>query len=132
MKLIINGTDYGATVTSCSRSIDKEYKYNLTAEDGCKYSEVKSIRLSYTVTIGGRDQETYDNLVDALATYDEVVEVMLPYNQGYKTLQAIAEISNDSILFIESGGTVRWDGLTVKFTSVNPMTVTGDGEAELQ
>lgn len=130
--LEINDKQYNVGVVSISRSIDKEYKYNLTAEDGSKYSEVKALRLSYSVTVGSNDQGAYDDLIAALATYDDVVTVVLPYGQGQVTIQAIAEISNDAILFIESNGTVRWDGLTIKFTSVNPMSVVGDGEIEPQ
>lgn len=118
----INGQKYpGAEITDLKRGERREYKYDLTAESGRKRSELRARYRTYTVTLGSLDQAAYDSLREALATSDEYVSITLPDGQDDVTLDARVEIGNDSLVFLESDGTRRWDGLTLNITGLEPL-----------
>lgn len=117
----INNISFKVGVVSMKRSVRKTYKYDVTTEDGVRHTEIRAIYPVYTLLLGSISQTDYDTLRSVLNTYDDTVSVTLPDGQEDVTFDAIAELSADALVFIESNGTRRWDNLTVTFTGVNPL-----------
>lgn len=122
--LQINGVQFpgvGVLADGFSRGEQKEYKYDLMAEDGTRRAEVRARYRTYGITLGSVTQRDYDRLRAALATNAESVSVTLPDGQADVTLDARVELGDDALLFIEDDGTRRWDGLTLSITGVHPL-----------
>lgn len=118
----INGTSFpGVGIADLQRGEQKDYKYDLTAEDGTRRAEVRARYRTYAVTLGSISQADYDALRSALATNAESVPVTLPDGQTDVTLDARVELGEDMLGFIESDGTMRWDGLTLSIVGVSPL-----------
>lgn len=118
----INGTSFpGVGIADLQRGEQKDYKYDLTAEDGTRRAEVRARYRTYAVTLGSMTQADYDALRSALATNAESVPVTLPDGQTDVTLDARVELGEDMLGFIESDGTMRWDGLTLSIVGVSPL-----------
>lgn len=111
----------GVGIAELQRGEQKDYKYDLTAEDGTRRAEVRARYRTYSVTLGSITQADYDRLYAALATNAESVSVTLPDGQQDVTLAARVELGDDALIFIESNGMRRWDGLTLAITGVNPL-----------
>lgn len=117
----IDGTKFpGVGITDLQRGEQRDYKYNLTAEDGTRRAEVRARYRVYNVTLGSVSQDDYDRLRRALATGLPSVFVTLPDGQVDVTMEARVELGDDALLFID-GGTRRWDGLTLTITGVTPL-----------
>lgn len=120
--LKINGIAFpGVGIAELQRGEQKDYKYDLTAEDGTRRAEVRARYRTYSVTLGSITQADYDRLYAALATNAESISVTLPDGQQDVTLDARVELGDDVLIFVESNGTRRWDGLTLSVTGVNPL-----------
>lgn len=122
--LQINGTAFsgvGIVADSFTRGEQKEYKYDLVAEDGTRRAEVRARYRIYSLTLGSITQADYDRLRAALATNANSVSVTLPDGQEDVTLEARVELGDDALLLIEDDGTRRWDGLTLSVTGVTPL-----------
>lgn len=118
----INGTSFpGVGIADLQRGEQKDYKYELTAEDGTRRAEVRARYRTYAVTLGSISQADYDHLRAALATNAESVPVTLPDGQTDVTLDARVELGEDMLGFIEGDGTMRWDGLTLSIVGVSPL-----------
>ena len=111
----------GILADSFTRGEQKEYKYDLTAEDGTRRAEVRARYRTYALTLGGITQADYDRLRAALATNAESIAVTLPDGQNDVTLNARVELGDDALLLIEDDGTRRWDGLTLSIVGVAPL-----------
>lgn len=111
----------GVGIAELQRGEQKDYKYDLTAEDGTRRAEVRARYRTYSVTLGSITQADYDRLYAALATNAESISVTLPDGQQDVTLDARVELGDDALVFVESNGTRRWDGLTLVVTGVNPL-----------
>lgn len=117
----IDGTKFpGVGIADLQRGEQRDYKYNLTAEDGTRRAEVRARYRVYNVTLGSVSQDDYDRLRRALATDLPSVFVTLPDGQADVTMEARVELGDDALLFID-GGTRRWDGLTLTITGVTPL-----------
>lgn len=117
----IDGTKFpGVGIADLQRGEQRDYKYNLTAEDGTRRAEVRARYRVYTATLGSVSQDDYDRLRRALATDLPSVFVTLPDGQADVTMEARVELGDDALLFID-GGTRRWDGLTLTITGVTPL-----------
>lgn len=121
MLKINNITFPGVGIAELQRGEQKEYKYDLTTEDGARRAEVRARYRTYSVTLGSITQADYDRLYAALATNAESISVTLPDGQQDVTLDARVELGDDVLVFVESNGTRRWDGLTLSVTGVNPL-----------
>lgn len=121
MIFAVNDTEFDVGITTMQRSVKKTYKYDVTTEDGVRHTEVKAIYPVYTLVLGSINQTDYDRLREALNTYEDTVSVTLPDGQNNITFDAVADLGTDSLIFIESDGTRRWDNVTVTFTGVNPL-----------
>lgn len=121
MIFAVNDTEFNIGVAKLQRSVKKTYKYDVTTEDGVRHTEIRAIYPVYTLLLGSISQTDYDTLRSVLNTYDDTVSVTLPDGQEDVTFDAIAELSADALVFIESNGTRRWDNLMVTFTGVNPL-----------
>ena len=121
MIFAVNDTEFDVGITTMQRSVKKTYKYDVTTEDGVRHTEVKAIYPVYTLVLGSINQTDYDSLREALNTYEDTVSVTLPDGQDNITFDAVADLGTDSLIFIESDGTRRWDNVTVTFTGVNPI-----------
>lgn len=121
MIFAVNDTEFDVGITTMQRSVKKTYKYDVTTEDGVRHTEVKAIYPVYTLVLGSINQTDYDSLREALNTYEDTVSVTLPDGQENITFDAVADLGSDSLIFIESDGTRRWDNVTVTFTGVNPI-----------
>ena len=121
MIFAVNDTEFDVGITTMQRSVKKTYKYDVTTEDGVRHTEVKAIYPVYTLVLGSINQTDYDSLREALNTYEDTVSVTLPDGQDNITFDAVADLGTDSLIFIESDGTRRWDNVTVTFTGVNPV-----------
>ena len=121
MIFAVNDTEFDVGITTMQRSVKKTYKYDVTTEDGVRHTEVKAIYPVYTLVLGSINQTDYDRLREALNTYEDTVSVTLPDGQNNITFDAVADLGTDSLIFIESDGTRRWDNVTVTFTGVNPI-----------
>lgn len=121
MIFAVNDTEFDVGITTMQRSVKKTYKYDVTTEDGVRHTEVKAIYPVYTLVLGSINQTDYDSLREALNTYEDTVSVTLPDGQNNITFDAVADLGTDSLIFIESDGTRRWDNVTVTFTGVNPI-----------
>lgn len=120
--LQINGVEFpGVGIADLQRGEQKEYKYDLTAEDGTRRAEVRARYRTYEVALGSIRQADYDRLRTALATGAGYVSVTLPDGQDDVTLDARVELGNDALGFIEANGTMRWDGLTLSITGTEPL-----------
>lgn len=120
--ITVNGTDYSsAGIHDIQRSVKRDYKYDVTTEDGVRHTETRALYPVYNVTFRSLDQETYDALREEIMGGGETVTVILPDGQDEVQFEAIAEIGSDAIQFIESNGTVRWDRMIVTFTGVEPL-----------
>lgn len=118
----INGTSFpGVGIADLQRGEQKDYKYDLIAEDGTRRAEVRARYRTYAVTLGSISQADYDRLRAALATNAENVPVTLPDGQTDVTLDARVELGEDMLGFVESNGTMRWDGLTLSIVGVSPL-----------
>lgn len=111
----------GVGIAELQRGEQKEYKYDLTTEDGTRRAEVRARYRTYSVTLGSITQADYDRLYAALATNAESISVTLPDGQQDVTLDARVELGDDALIFVESNGTRRWDGLTLSIAGVNPL-----------
>ena len=67
----------GVGIAELQRGEQKDYKYDLTAEDGTRRAEVRARYRTYSVTLGSITQADYDRLYAALATNAESVSVTL-------------------------------------------------------
>ena len=121
MIFAVNDIEFDVGITTMQRSVKKTYKYDVTTEDGVRHTEVKAIYPVYTLVLGSINQTDYDSLREALNTYEDTVSVTLPDGQNNITFDAVADLGTDSLIFIESDGTRRWDNVTVTFTGVNPI-----------
>lgn len=121
MIFAVNDTEFDVGITTMQRSVKKTYKYDVTTEDGVRHTEIKAIYPVYTLVLGSINQTDYDSLREALNTYEDTVSVTLPDGQDNITFDAVADLGTDSLIFIESDGTRRWDNVTVTFTGVNPV-----------
>lgn len=120
--LKINDVEFpGVGIADLQRGEQKEYKYDLTAEDGTRRAEVRARYRTYEVALGSIRQADYDRLRTALATSADYVSVTLPDGQDDVTLDARVELGNDALGFIEANGTMRWDGLTLSITGMEPL-----------
>lgn len=118
----INGTSFpGVGIADLQRGEQKDYKYELTAEDGTRRAEVRARYRTYAVTLGSISQADYDALRSALATNAESVPVTLPDGQTDVTLDARVELGEDMLGFVENDGTMRWDALTLSIVGVSPL-----------
>lgn len=118
----INGTSFpGVGIADLQRGEQKDYKYDLIAEDGTRRAEVRARYRTYAVTLGSISQADYDALRSALATNAESVPVTLPDGQTDVTLDARVELGEDMLGFVENDGTMRWDGLTLSIVGVSPL-----------
>lgn len=118
----INGTSFpGVGIADLQRGEQKDYKYDLIAEDGTRRAEVRARYRTYAVTLGSISQADYDRLRAALATNAESVPVTLPDGQTDVTLDARVELGEDMLGFVENDGTMRWDGLTLSIVGVSPL-----------
>lgn len=111
----------GVGIAELQRGEQKDYKYDLVAEDGTRRAEVRARYRTYSVTLGSIAQADYDRLRTALATNAESVSVTLPDSQQDVTLDARVELGDDALIFVESNGMRRWDGLTLSITGVTPL-----------
>ena len=111
----------GVGIAELQRGEQKDYKYDLVAEDGTRRAEVRARYRTYSVTLGSVTQADYDRLYAALATNAESVSVTLPDGQQDVTLDARVELGDDALIFVESNGMRRWDGLTLSITGVTPL-----------
>lgn len=121
MIFAVNDIEFDVGISTMQRSLKKTYKYDVTTEDGVRHTEVKAIYPVYTLVLGSINQTDYDRLREALNTYEDTVSVTLPDGQNNITFDAVADLGTDSLIFIESDGTRRWDNVTVTFTGVNPL-----------
>ncbi len=121
MIFAVNDIEFDVGISTMQRSLKKTYKYDVTTEDGVRHTEVKAIYPVYTLVLGSINQTDYDSLREALNTYEDTVSVTLPDGQNNITFDAVADLGTDSLIFIESDGTRRWDNVTVTFTGVNPI-----------
>lgn len=121
MIFAVNDTEFDVGITTMQRSVKKTYKYDVTTEDGVRHTEIKAIYPVYTLVLGSINQTDYDRLREALNTYEDTVSATLPDGQNNITFDAVADLGTDSLIFIESDGTRRWDNVTVTFTGVNPI-----------
>lgn len=121
MIFAVNDTEFDVGITTMQRSVKKIYKYDVTTEDGVRHTEVKAIYPVYTLVFGSINQTDYDSLRGELNTYEDTVSVTLPDGQNNITFDAVADLGTDSLIFIESDGTRRWDNVTVTFTGINPI-----------
>ena len=121
--IIVNGVNYDSVgISNLQRSVKRDYKYDVTTEDGIRHMETRAIYPVYTVTFGSiSDQATYDSIRAALNNYSETCEVTLPDGQDTITFTAVADIGSDAIECIYPDGTVRWDNMVVTFTGVEPI-----------
>ena len=121
MIFAVNDIEFDVGISTMQRSLKKTYKYDVTTEDGVRHTEVKAIYPVYTLVLGSINQTDYDSLREALNTYEDTVSVTLPDGQNNITFDGVADLGTDSLIFIESDGTRRWDNVTVTFTGVNPI-----------
>ena len=121
MIFAVNDIEFDVGISTMQRSLKKTYKYDVTTEDGVRHTEVKAIYPVYTLVLGSINQTDDDSLREALNTYEDTVSVTLPDGQNNITFDAVADLGTDSLIFIESDGTRRWDNVTVTFTGVNPI-----------
>ena len=116
----------GVGIAELQRGEQKDYKYDLVAEDGTRRAEVRARYRTYSATLGSIAQADYDRLRTALATNAESVSVTLSDSQQDVTLDARVELGDDALIFIESNGMRRWDGLTLTITTLTFSEPTGD------
>lgn len=116
----LNGTEIGAGIQKIERYEKTEYKYNLITESGHKRSEIRAKYRGYTVLLGSIHQKEYDELYRILSTGTGTFEVTLPDGQDDITFEATVTMDGDTLSFIESNGTRRWDNLTLQIEGVNP------------
>ena len=119
----IDGECFDVAIINISRSMNKTYKYQVTTQDGVLRSEIKAIYPVYSLTVGALTQDEYDRLYEVVNTGAESYPVTLPYNQEELNFDAVIDVGQDGILFVEPDGTRCWDGLTLTFTGIGPLEV---------
>ena len=123
MGVIINGINYNVGTASITRTLRKEYKYQVKTEDGREHSEIRAIYADYTLSLGNLDASAYDGLMAALLAHPGEVTVTLPdSSSGEKTFTGRFEDITDSVI-AENDDTTYWDNLTLSFIGTTPLGV---------
>lgn len=119
----INGKSYNVPIESVDRKYSKDYKYQVTTEDGRNHSEVRAVYVDYSVKVGCLDESSYYDLINDLSGAESSYTAVLPYNGDTIELECDISISGDGIL-IDNGAERIWDGLTITFSANAPLEVT--------
>ena len=118
----INSKTYNVPIESVQRKYTKDYKYQVTTEDGKNHSEVRAVYVDYTVTIGCIDEAAYYELINDLSGATSEYTAELPYNGDMITIECDISLSGDSIM-IDNGTERIWDGLSLTFSANAPLGV---------
>lgn len=116
----INGKKYNVPIESIKRTYSKEYKYQVTTEDGSKHSEVRAIYVNYTMNIGCLDDNSYYELINDISIPISSFSVKIPYNGEYINIDCDIKLNGDSIL-VDDGTNRLWDGMSISFISNTPL-----------
>lgn len=119
----INGKSYNVPIETVDRKYSKDYKYQVTTEDGHNHSEVRAVYVDYSVKVGCLDESSYYDLINDLSGAESNYTAVLPYNGDTIELDCDISISGDGIL-IDNGVERIWDGLTITFAANAPLEVT--------
>ncbi len=120
--ILIDGVSFADIgIAEIKRGEKREYKYQLTAENGRRRSELRARYRTYQVELGSVNQSRYDALRAALATNRETVFITLPDGQTMVTLEAEVELEEDFLTLIEANGEYIWDGLGLSVVGVEPL-----------
>lgn len=123
--VIINGVEYNVGTAAVSRTIRKDYKYQVTTEDGRVHSEVRAVYADFALSLGNVDAADYDRLMAALLVAAEDVTVVLPATRnGSETYTGSFGGIEDEII-TQDDETTTWDNLTLNFTGTVPLEVGG-------
>lgn len=123
--VIINGVAYNVGTAAVSRTIRKEYKYQVTTEDGRVHSEVRAVYADFALSLGNVDAADYDRLMAALLEAVEDVTVVLPATRNTaETYTGAFDGVTDEII-TQDDETTTWDNLTLNFTGTVPLEVGG-------
>ena len=119
--VIINGIEYNVGVAKISRSLRKEYKYQVTTEDGQHHSEIRNIYMDFSLELGNVNSDDYDLLISALRLSPGDITVTLPSGKT-KTETYIGNFDGISDEIItQDGDEYFWDNLTLNFTGTVPL-----------
>lgn len=121
--VIINGVEYNVGTAAVSRTLRKEYKYQVTTEDGRVHSEVRAIYADFALSLGNVDAADYDRLMEAILGAVEDVTVVLPATRNTaETYTGTFDGVGDEIITQDDESTT-WDNLTLNFTGTVPLEV---------
>lgn len=121
--VIINGVEYNVGTAAVSRTYRKEYKYQVTTEDGRVHSEVRAVYADFALSLGNVDAADYDRLMAALLEAVEDVTVVLPATRNSsETYTGTFDGVGDEIITQDDESTT-WDNLTLNFTGTVPLEV---------
>lgn len=109
-------------IVKLERGIKRELKYDVTTEDGTRRSEIRAIYPTYSVTLGPMEQAEYDALYAAVTSYAASLSVTLPDGQQDITVDVTVDVGGDGLVFVERSGNRIWDGLSLTFTGVKPLS----------
>lgn len=121
--VIINGMEYNVGTASVSRTYRKEYKYQVTTEDGRVHSEVRAVYADFVLSLGNVDAADYDRLMAVLLEAVGDVTVVLPVTRNSsETYTGTFDGVGDEIIAQDDESTT-WDNLTLNFTGTVPLEV---------
>lgn len=121
MIIKIDNISYKVGMLSLKREFNIEEKYNVTTEDGVKHREIRGIYNNYTLQLGNINEDTYDELMDALTSGKEYQAVEIPDGKdGFKTFEAMFSSISDELVR-ERNGIRHWDNLSIKFMARSPI-----------
>ena len=118
----IDGKEYNVPIEQIERSFSKEYKYEVTTDDGVNHREVRAIYVDYSLKIGFLDEAAYYELINDLSNKKSSYTAELPYNGETITIDCDINLTGDGIL-VDDGVYRMWDGFSIKFESNKPLEV---------
>lgn len=121
MGLIIDGQEYHVRVSGLKRSAQIQDGGNAGRSlEGNMLRDPRGTLYSYSMDIDAENAALaeYDALYELLSAPVDCHSITMPYGQTNKTFDAYITDVNDELAW-RRGGKTKWDGLNVKFVSMD-------------